>query len=59
MGRPKKPGLHAVECCGVFLCEAPANTAVKCPKCNRWRKIPGREEREKANVSNSVQSNTG
>ncbi len=57
MARPKMPGLHPVNCCGMFLCSAPANTAVKCPECNKWQKVPGRKEREKENASNCIQLN--
>ncbi len=37
-------GMHEVECCGVYLCHAPASTSVMCPKCNRWAFVCGTAE---------------
>ncbi len=37
-----KNGLHDVNCCGQFLCSAPANTSVRCPNCYRWENVPGK-----------------
>ena len=42
-----KKGFHDVYCCGEFLASVPASTAVKCMNCNKWQKVPGREERDK------------
>jgi len=36
-----KKGFYPVYCCGNLLCEAPANTSVKCCVCNRWQNVAG------------------
>ncbi len=51
-----KKGFYPVHCCDSYLCDAPANTSVCCPKCNRWQNVAG-ENHNKMEGDNIAASN--